>query len=345
MAPLPKAVALIATPPGPGGIAVIQVIGPGARAAARRAGIRLTPAPAWTRLDDDVLACVRPAADTPWKLPTVEVSCHGGNAAPRALLSRLGVAETTRTAVYDDAVRRRALDRTRAEAWLLLPESRTWRAAAMLLDQAGGALARAVTRLKSPADARRLLETATSGRALVDPPTVVLAGRANAGKSTLLNTLAGRDRTLVSEHPGTTRDPVAEVVAFDGFPVRLVDTAGFAESEDSLDQASMKLSREASERAALTLWIRDARDPSRAEGGLRVAAKMDLPGVRASRREIPVSSLTGRGLDRLRQAILRDLGIAPLKGAAVFTSRQEALLQALAAGGKARDVREKLLWT
>jgi len=345
MAPKPPTVALIATPPGPGGVAVVQVIGPGARDAARRAGIKLSPAPAWSRLDDDVLACFRPAAETPWKLPTVEVACHGGNAAPRALLSRLGVPEASRAAVYDGAVRRRALDRTSAEAWMLLPESRTWRAAAMLLDQAGGALARAVARLKSPADARRLLETATPGRALVEPATVVLAGRANAGKSTLLNALAGRDRALVSDQPGTTRDPVAEIVALDGFPVRLVDTAGFAESDDALDRASMNLAREAADRAALTLWVRDAREPSRAAEGLRVAAKMDLPGVRAARREIPISALTGRGLDRLKRAILRDLGLGPLKGAVVFTARQEALLQALAAGGKARDVREKLLWS
>lgn len=345
MAPGPRTVALIATPPGPGGIAVVQVIGPGARAAARRAGIKLSPAPAFSRLDDDVLACFRPASDTPWKLPTVEVSCHGGTAAPRALLARIGVPEATRTEVYDAAVARRALDRTSAEAWLLLPEARTWRATMMLLEQARGALAKAVKNVKSPADALRLLETARAGRALVDPPTVVLAGRANAGKSTLLNALAGADRALVSDIPGTTRDPVAQTVAFDGFPVRLVDTAGFAEGGDDLDRASMKLSREASCEAALTLWVRDAREPSKTEGGLRVAAKMDLPGVRAARHEIPISALTGRGLDRLRQAILRELGLAPLKGATVFTARQEALLQALAAGGKARDVREKLLWT
>lgn len=345
MAPVAPTVALIATPPGPGGIAVIQIIGPGAREAARKAGIRVSPAPAWTRLDDDVLACLRPATGTPWKLPTVEVSCHGGTAAPRALMARIGLPEATREAVYAAAVARRAIDRTSAEAWLLLPEARTWRAASMLLDQAHGALARAVRGLRTPTDAGRLLETARSGRALVEPPTVVIAGRANAGKSTLLNALAGLDRALVSAQPGTTRDPVAETVAFDGFPVRLVDTAGFAESDDEIDRASMKLAREAADGAALTLWIRDAREPSRSGGGLRVAAKMDLPGVRAARREIPISALTGRGLDRLRRAILRDLGITPLKGAAVFTSRQEVLVQALAAGGRARDVREKLLWT
>jgi len=345
MARIARTVALIATPPGPGGLAVVQVIGPGARKAAHRAGVRLAPAPAFTRLEDDVLACLRPAAATPWKLPTVEISCHGGKAAPRAVLARLQVPEITRAELYDDAVARRALDRTRAEAWMLLAEARTWRAAAMLLDQANGALAKAVAKLRGPADARRLLETARTGRGLLDPPTVVLAGRANAGKSTLLNALAGRDRALVSPHPGTTRDPVAETVAFDGFPVRLVDTAGFAEAADDLDRASMKLARDAAEDSDLTLWVRDAREPSRGEGGLRVAAKMDLPGVRAGRREIPISSLTGRGLDRLRRAILRDLGMGPLKGAAVFTARQEALLQALAAGGRVRDVREKLLWS
>lgn len=345
MAEGPSTVALVATPPGPGGIAVVQIIGPDARGVARRAGIRLAPAPAWSRLDDDILACARPAAATPWKLPTVEVSCHGGSAAPRALVARLGVPVATRAEVYDDAVRRRVLDRTRAEAWLLLPEARTWRAASMLLVQVRGALARAIAGLRSRADARRLLETARAGRALVDPPTVVLAGRANAGKSTLLNALAGRERALVSPHPGTTRDPVAEIVALDGFPIRLVDTAGFADRSEPLDREAMRRSREAAARAELTLWLRDAREPSHGEGDLRVASKMDLPDARAERGEVPVSALTGEGLARLRKKILNELGLGPVRGATVFTARQETLLEALAAGARAAEVRGKLLWT
>jgi tRNA modification GTPase len=338
-------VALLATPPGPGGIAVVQIVGPDAREVARRAGLRLTPAPALSRLDDDVLAHARSASSTPWKLPTVEVSCHGGVAAPKALIARLGVREATRGELYDGAVRRRVLDRTRAEAWLLLPEALTWRASAMLLAQAGGALARAIGRLRSRRQAAKLLESARTGRALVEPPAVVFAGRANAGKSTLLNALAGRDRALVSPVPGTTRDPVTEAVAIDGFPVRLVDTAGFAESEEALDREAMKRSREAVAGAALTLWVRDAREPSRFEGDLHVSAKMDLPGARALKGEIPVSALKGKGLERLRGEILQSLGLSPPSGATVFTARQEALLQALAAGARARDVREKLLWT
>ena len=345
MAEGPSTVALVATPPGPCGVAVVQIIGPEARDVARRAGIRLAPAPAWSRLDDDVLACARPAASTPWKLPTVEVSCHGGSAAPRALVARLGVPVATRTEVYDDAVRRRVLDRTRAEAWLLLPEARTWRATTMLLAQVRGALARAVASLRTRADAQRLLKTARSGRALVDPPTVVLAGRANAGKLTLLNALAGRDRALVSPHPGTTRDPVAEIVAIDGFPVRLVDTAGFAERAEPLDQEAMRRSREASAKAALTLWIRDAREPSQGEGDLRVAAKMDLPDAAAVRGEVSICALSGEGLARLRKRILGRLGLEPVRGAAVFTARQETLLEALAAGARAAEVLGKLLWT
>jgi len=345
MAQVEPTVALLATPPGPGGIAVVQIVGPEAREVARRAGLRLAPAPAHSRLDDDVLVHARSASSTPWKLPTVEVSCHGGVAAPRALIARLGVRETTREELYEGAVRRRVLDRIRAEAWLLLPGAVTWRASEMLLAQAGGALSRAVGRIRYRRQAARLLETARTGRALVDPPSVVIAGRANAGKSTLLNALAGKDRALVSPVPGTTRDPVTEIVAFDGFPVRLVDTAGFAESEEALDREAMARSREAAAGAALTLWVRDAREPSRPEGDLHVAAKMDLPDARAMKGEIPVSAIAGKGLERLRGALLKALKLTPPAGAAVFTGRQEALLQALAAGARARDVREKLLWT
>lgn len=350
-----ETVAVMATPPGAGGIALLQVVGPSAREVAERAGVRLKPAPAFSRVGDDVLARFLRPVRSPWGMPTVEISCHGGRAAPQAVLARLGVRVVSREELYDALVRGRKLDRTRAEARLLLASAVTERAAAMLLEQAGGALAKAVRGMRTGADARRLLASANAGRALVTPPKVVIAGRPNAGKSTLLNALARRDRALVSVIPGTTRDPVEETVAFDGWPFRLVDTAGFldrfAEGPGAaIEREAVARSGEAAEQAALTLWMRDAREPPVAgpQAGrpvLRVANKMDLPESQAVRAEISISAKTGAGLDRLRRSVLRALELRPVKGPCVFTERQELLLRAAAAGASLSEVKERLLWT
>ncbi|MBI4563617.1 MAG: 50S ribosome-binding GTPase [Planctomycetes bacterium] len=340
-----ETVAVLDTPSGLGGVAVLQIVGPAARRIAIGAGVKLDPAPAYSRLDDDVLACFWDERASPWKLPTVEISCHGGTAAPRALLARLGVPLMPAERLYADAVRRRAMDRTRAEARLHLTQALTVRAAGMLLAQAEGALARAVARMRTPADAERLLATAAIGRKLVEPPRVVLAGPPNAGKSTLFNALARQDRAFVSDTPGTTRDPVEETVAMNGFPVRLVDTAGLAEAPEGLERVAVQRSREALASAALTVWVRDARVPGLPASGVRAANKTDVPEARAARGEIPISARTGAGLDRLRRAIARALGLRAVRGPVVFTARQETLLRRAASGARVEEMREKILWT
>lgn len=339
-----ETIAVEATPRGPGGIASVLVIGRNAHRAVRRAGIRTCPEPAYTAVLDGILAA--PVPDPPWRIPTVELTCHGGAAAPRALMARLGLRAGTMSEVLHLAVRRRLLEATRAEALDLLRSAPTGAAAAMLLRQSEGALARAVSGMTSPADAARLLRTARAGRALVEPPRVVLAGRPNAGKSTLFNALLGRDRALVADRPGTTRDPVEDLLVVGEFALRLVDTAGLMEAAAGADRGAVEMAREESLRSDLVVRVRDATVPEApVPSGLRVAAKTDLPRARAKPGEIGVSARKGRGLDRLRRALVSALGLALPRGACVFTARQQALLEEIAAGAPLARVRRRLLWT
>jgi tRNA modification GTPase len=88
---------------------------------------------------------------------------------------------------------------------------------------------------------------------------VVLAGPPNAGKSSLFNALLGVDRALVTEIPGTTRDAIEAPADFHGWPVRLIDTAGLAESEDRLETLGMAMSRRYLGEADLILSCEDGR--------------------------------------------------------------------------------------
>jgi len=262
----------------------------------------------------------------------VLTTCHGNPHAVRAIVAALGVREVHRAFVLDRAVARRRLDRTRAEAMLLLPDALTGRAARMLSDQAGGALARAARRLRRPS---ALASTAAVGCALAAPRRVAIVGRPNAGKSTLFNAMVEHDRALVSPQAHTTRDPVVETIAIDGVPLALVDTAGLgpggAIEALSAERTSIEVSR-----ADLVLRLDDTPVPARRV--LDVHAKADL--APAPRGTLGVCAPSGEGLDRLRRAILRALALdVPLRPGApcIFTERQ---CRALASS----RWRESLLW-
>src|SRR5205085_2661766 len=130
-----------------------------------------------------------------------------------------------------------------ARALVLAPTAKT---AAILLDQYHGAMDSALTQLKlaiERGDRRsgekmrgELLLFAAVGRHLTKPWRVVVAGAANVGKSSLVNALAGYQRCVVSETPGTTRDIVTTQIALDGWPIELSDTAGQREAGESLEQ-------------------------------------------------------------------------------------------------------------
>jgi tRNA modification GTPase len=109
----------------------------------------------------------------------------------------------------------------------------------------------------------QLLKNAHTGRLLRDGMTLVIAGRPNAGKSSLLNALAGYESAIVTEIPGTTRDILKERITLDGLPLHIIDTAGLRESEDPVEAEGIRRAREQIEQADRILWVFDDQaDPS-----------------------------------------------------------------------------------
>lgn len=186
------------------------------------------------------------------------------------------------------------------------------------------------------ADLDALQAAAARGRKLRDGLHAVIVGPPNAGKSSLLNALAGSERAIVTDIAGTTRDLLHETLRIDGFELNLVDTAGLREDGDAIEREGMRRARAELRRADLALVVLDARE---ADAGLRAVAadiagvpqrilihnKCDLVGTPSLQAgAIAVSARTGAGLEALH-ARLREAaeGSAPAEG--VFTARARHL--------------------
>lgn len=188
------------------------------------------------------------------------------------------------------------------------------------------------------------------GRLLRSGINVVLAGRPNVGKSSLLNRLSGEERAIVTAFPGTTRDALREAIQIDGVPINVIDTAGLRESRDEIERLGIERTWRELERADVVLAVFEAdhgiTEDDRAllarlpVGGrrLHVFNKCDLvPAARAGSRvgessEIRVSAKTGAGLGALRKALLEAAGWCAA-GESVFLARERhlrALLRARA---------------
>ncbi len=172
------------------------------------------------------------------------------------------------------------------------------------------------------AELERLLAASSQGSLLREGAHVVLAGQPNAGKSSLLNRLAGEEVAIVTEIPGTTRDAVRQTINLAGVPLHMVDTAGLRVSNDPVERMGISRTWAAIEKADLVLLVIDAtkgetaadreiidRLPSRLVC-LRVHNKADLAGKPAQRgeRDITLSAKTGEGVDLLRAALAEAIG-------------------------------------
>jgi len=158
---------------------------------------------------------------------------------------------------------------------------------------------------------------------------VVLVGRPNVGKSSLLNRLAGDERAIVAPVPGTTRDALREAVQIDGVPLVLVDTAGLRSDPDAIERLGIERTRRELESADVMLVVREAGGDAAAPEGLPaqtlridVYNKIDLaPDFRVPAGALGVSAKTGVGLDRLRESILQAAGWGAT-GETVFLARE-----------------------
>lgn len=276
----------------------------------------------------------------------VELHCHGGTAAVARIfedLAGVGVTQCEWVEMIEDGGKRPA-NRVEIELAQALSAATTWRTAALLLDQQTGVLVNALKRLGSVDWKQRdqaagwlaeLLEWSSLGRQLVVPPTVVLAGLPNVGKSSLLNALLGFGRAIVWDEPGTTRDVVVGHTALEGWPIRLADTAGLRATEDEIEAIGIAHARRELDSADLVVLVVDGsqgvdgdsrRLMDELSEALVVANKSDLGDVAEG--ELPsdalvVSALTGAGIDRLAAVIAESLVPAvPDPGTAVPVSER-----------------------
>ena len=203
-----------------------------------------------------------------------------------------------------------------------------------------------------------LQAAARQGRLLTEGLTVVIAGAPNAGKSTLLNRLAGHDAAIVSEQAGTTRDVLREHIQIEGVPVLLLDTAGLRHSTDAVESEGMRRARAAMAQADRVLFMIDAAADPRAASyaaeraqlppGVPVTLvfnKVDLlpqgagiaAGV-AGTASIVLSALQGTGLDSLRTHLLEMAGFQREDSGTL--SARSRHLEALAAAAASLDAAE-----
>jgi len=337
-------------------------------------------------VDDALVACF-PAPRSYTGDDLVELSTHGGLLVPAAVVAAL-LAAGARPAAPGEFSRRAVLngklDLLQAEATADLIDAGSPAQARRALQQLDRGLSRRLEQLRSelielealiayeidfpeedegpvaPERVERawgaarqriahLIATAPEGERLREGALLVIAGRPNAGKSSLFNALLGRERAIVTEVPGTTRDAIEAHGVLEGFPFRLVDTAGLRESDDRVERLGIEVSRKYLAAADLVLFCedhretgtgkreRDARDEFLAQVSAPVVfvrTKSDLD-TASDGPFVAVSVVTGEGLAELKRRLAeaafgRLLALGDVEPVVTRARHREALERALA---------------
>lgn len=337
----PTQVAVL-TPPGKSALAVLGIAGPrawetvGELFSPRRGALPDVPEVGRFWLgrvgedvaDDAVLAVRRLTPQV-----EVELHVHGGREVVRWLTELLLTRGVEPMASWS-ALCRPLLSEATVQ---ILANAPTVRTAAIALDQHTGALWQVLDAMRHALEANdidryetlrsELFRWSNVAAHLNRPWRVVLAGAPNVGKSSLLNALAGYQRSIVAPTPGTTRDVVTVTLAIDGWPVEFADTAGIRSALETLEGQGIEQAREAMREAELCLWLVDASGepvfpPEDMDNVRLVVNKIDQPArwdlARAG--DAPhVSATTGEGLPGLCEAISRWLvPVVPPAGVAMM---------------------------
>jgi len=355
---VPAAIAVIRTS-GRGAAAAATAVA-GQLPEPRRASLRALRS-ADGALIDRGLVVFFPGPDTATGEDVVEYQCHGSKAVVEALIESLVEQPALRRAEPGEFTRRALtngrIDLTQAEglAELLEAENEVQRRSALL--RAEGGLRRQVeewraTLLALSAEAEVAIDyadeedaasafdpaeriaalVAATDRLLRSPRVeraregvrLVVAGPPNAGKSSLVNALAGEARAIVTHIPGTTRDLIEVPLNIGGVPVTLVDTAGLRTSTDTVEAIGIGLARAAIERCDLLLWLGPAGLAPAHPCSLHIASKSDLG---RSAEGLPVSVISGEGLDAVRDWVLeRARPLLPSSETAGLNAREAELV-------------------
>ena len=334
---------------------------------------------------DDVVALVYRSPKSYTGEDVVELSCHGGLYVTKRLLqlvldagaSPAGPGEFTRRAFLNGK-----MDLAQAEAVMGLISASGEQARKAALAGSSGVLSQRIAAIKGElmeqaahlaawadfpeedvpeveesqllegicrgeAALSQLLEGFERGRMYREGLVTVIAGRPNAGKSTLMNLLSGCQRSIVTQYAGTTRDVVEETVMLAGVPLRLADTAGLRDTDDPVESIGVRAARQRLETAQLVLAVfdssqalekedRELMDALEGVPSIAIVNKTDLPSQIAVEeiqarfeKTVFLSAATGEGLEDLEQAlseILDTKEFHPQEGV-LFTQRQRADVQ------------------
>lgn len=330
------------TPAGEGGISIIHLIGEKAPQIilksfrTRRPRTILKPHRIYlgnfynqNKIIDEVIVHFIPSKESISGINTVEINSHGGVFLARKIVETLvkqGARYITPSELLRLAVKNKRLDRVRKEALESLLKAPTALVARVLLDQYNGALSRVMKELpKKKHRAEKLIASARLGLALNYPKRIIIAGRPNTGKSTLFNTLVGKERVIVHPDPGTTRDTIEEMISIDDIPFILVDTAGWrVGASDVVERLGIRKTQKAIKTADIIIGVIDGSEPLaeldrkifrmvRPKAVIWVVNKTDL-GLQLSDKSLPapairISALRHQGIARLKRQIIRTSNI------------------------------------
>lgn len=336
---------------------------------------------------DEVILLVMRSPKSYTREDVVEIQCHGGTRSAARILQRIldmGVrlaqpGEFTRRAFLNGRI-----DLAQAESVMDLISAATDRASKAALEQLNGRLSREINRIYEQVlvscadieatldfiedelpqdivykiitnleaalnDVERLTNTWMQGHLIRDGAKVVISGRPNAGKSTLMNTLLGKNRAIVSHIPGTTRDTIEEQLVIEDVIIRLIDTAGLCDSSCLIEQDGMKRARALMAESDLTLYIVDTSNPLHADDRDNIANldpaktivvlnKADLaaklePCFADSFTRVVASMVNGSGLAAIRNEIVDKLRITSCheSNAVISERHRQSLVKASAA--------------
>ncbi len=323
---------------------------------------------------DDAMAVFFAAPNSYTGEDMLELHCHGGSETVRSVLSALSEAggvpadpgEFTKRAFLNGK-----MDLSEAEAVMDVINAQAESSLKSALEQLSGSVSRRIRTVEetllnarsaieaaidypdeageaayaslpamlaqSETTVRALIEEGRRARVLREGLKLVILGRPNVGKSSLLNALLGEDRAIVTATAGTTRDVLDERLSVGGVPVRLIDTAGVREASDEAERIGVDRAKKALETADAVLLVLDGSEPETAEDlQLRretgektcivIANKSDLGTIVSD--ALPVSCKTGAGLDKLKAEIAALATPAAQSTAAITNERHIRALEA-----------------
>jgi tRNA modification GTPase len=293
-----ETIASITTPIGEGGIGVIQVSGPDSleivNAVFKGKKLKDLRKAESKRLYygdicsngttvDEVIVNILREQDSFTGEDLVEVNCHGGILAVKKTLESVvsaGAKEVHWKELAGRPLSNNKIDLIQEEALLEIPVAKTKLGVKVLLDQYNGALSSYIQKIVKQIEEcdnnkellcdinnrlKEILATAAFGCAFTSPPRLIITGKPNAGKSTLINALLKEDRLITHEEPGTTRDAIDEMISIDNIPFTIIDTAGIRETNHEVEKLGVLESKKQLREADKIIIVFDNSKPAEKE--------------------------------------------------------------------------------